>query len=137
MSSGVSSRPPFIVVVAAVIEQDDLFLVTQRGPGTHLEGYWEFPGGQCDAGEPHPACLIREIGEELGTEARVGEKLFETTYRYEDRTVELHFYRCHLLGTPTPLLGQAIRWVPRAALGQLPFPPADKELITKLTIVDC
>jgi 8-oxo-dGTP diphosphatase len=127
---GTAQRP--IVVVAAVIEQNDTFLVTERGPGTHLEGCWEFPGGKCEPTESHLACLGREIREELGTEARVGEKLFETTHAYEDRTVELHFYRCQLLGTPKPLLGQAIRWVPRAALGQLPFPPADRELIRRL-----
>ncbi len=125
-----------IVVVAAVIEEDDNFLVAQRLAGSHLAGYWEFPGGKCDRGEAHTACLVREIREELGTEARVGEKLLKTTHAYEDRTVELHFYRCQLLGTPKPLLGQAIRWVPRSELRELPFPPADKELIRKLTIVE-
>ena len=61
-------RPPRIVVTAAVIERDDRYLVTRRLRGTHLAGYWEFPGGKCDAGEALAACLEREIAEELGAE---------------------------------------------------------------------
>ena len=40
-----SSSPP------RSIERDGAFLVTRRLEGTHLEGYWEFPGGKCEAGE--------------------------------------------------------------------------------------
>ena len=54
-----------IVVAAAVVERDGQFFVTRRQAGAHLEGYWEFPGGKCDPGEPLAACLIREIREEL------------------------------------------------------------------------
>ena len=41
---------PRVVVAAAVIEHDGRFLVTRRPTGVHLEGYWEFPGGKCEAG---------------------------------------------------------------------------------------
>ena len=40
-----------IVVLAAVIERDGRFLVTRRLKGTHLSGYWEFPGGKIERGE--------------------------------------------------------------------------------------
>ena len=63
-----------IVVAAAVIERDDRFLLTRRQRGVHLEGYWEFPGGKCEPGETHAACLVREIREELGVEAAVGRR---------------------------------------------------------------
>ena len=122
-----------VVVAAAVIERDDRFLLTRRQQGVHLEGYWEFPGGKCEPGETHEACLVRELREELGVEATVGNELLMTTYTYADRWVELHFLRCIVGDTPAPQLGQEMRWVPREELATLPFPPADTELIRLLS----
>ncbi len=121
-----------IVVTAAVIERGDRVLVTRRQTGVHLEGYWEFPGGKCDAGETHAACLARELREELDVDVTVGEELFSTTHTYPDRGVELHFLRCELLGDPAPQVGQEMRWVARKELSALRFPPADAELIRLL-----
>jgi 8-oxo-dGTP diphosphatase len=58
-----------------------------------------------------------------------------TTHTYPERSVELHFFRCELLGEPSPQLGQELRWVRRADLAALEFPPADAELIRILTQV--
>jgi len=118
-----------IIVTAAVIERDGCFLVTRRQKGVHLEGYWEFPGGKCDAGESLAACLARELREELDVDARVGVEVFTTTHIYPERRVELHFLQCELEGEPRPLIGQEMRWVPRAELGSFEFPPADAKLI--------
>jgi mutator protein MutT len=122
-----------IVVVAAVIEEHGALLVTRRQKGVHLAGLWEFPGGKIDAGETHAAALRREIREELDADVDVGELVFEITHAYDDRTVALFFYRCSLRGTPRPRLGQEMRWVPRAELATLGFPPADEALIKLLT----
>jgi len=122
-----------VVVAAAVIERDDRFLLTRRQRGVHLEGYWEFPGGKCEPGETHAACLVREIREELGVDAAVGDELLTTTHAYADRRVELHFLRCTVGETPAPQLGQEMRWVARGELARLAFPPADTELIRLLS----
>ena len=121
-----------VVVAAAVIERDDRFLLTRRQLSVHLAGYWEFPGGKCEPGETHTACLVREIREELGVEAAVGDELLTTTHAYADRQVELHFLRCTVGETPAPQLGQEMRWVAREELATLAFPPADAELIQML-----
>ena len=121
-----------MIVVAAVIEEDNRFLLTRRQPGVHLAGMWEFPGGKIDASETHAAALEREIQEELDAAVKVGELVFHTTHDYPDRTVTLFFYRCTLVGAPRPLLGQEMRWVPRDELASLGFPPADEALITLL-----
>ena len=121
-----------VVVAAAVVQRGESYLVTRRLRGTHLEGMWEFPGGKCEAGETHAACLRREILEELGCVAEVGEKLLTVVHDYGDRSVELHFFRCEMPGDPAPLLGQEIRWVNRAELRGLDFPPADADLIRLL-----
>jgi mutator protein MutT len=123
-----------IQVVAAVIEEKDRFLLTRRQAGTHLEGLWEFPGGKIDARETHGEALRREIREELDTSIEVDELVFEVTHDYDDRTIALYFYRCRLTGTPRPLLGQEMRWVPRGELAALGFPRADEDLIRRLTV---
>ncbi len=116
-------------VTAAVVERDGRFLVTRRQRGVHLEGFWEFPGGKCEAGETLAACLARELREELAVDARIGEEVYAVTHDYADRAVELHFLRCELVGDPAPQLGQEMRWVTRAEMAALSFPPADEELI--------
>jgi mutator protein MutT len=121
-----------IVVGAAVIERGNAFLVTRRQKGVHLEGLWEFPGGKCEPGETLHDCLARELREELGLTAVPGDEIFTTLHRYAKRAVELHFVRCDASGEPVPQLGQEMRWVPRAQLETLEFPPADAELIRVL-----
>jgi mutator protein MutT len=116
-------------VTAAVVRRGDGYLVTRRLRGVHLENLWEFPGGKCEPGETHEHCLRREMDEELGVGVQVGRKLLEVSHAYPDRTVELHFFDCLLLGDPRPLLGQEMRWVAPGDLGALEFPPADAELI--------
>jgi 8-oxo-dGTP diphosphatase len=122
-----------LVVTAAVIEQDGRFLVTRRLRGVHLEGCWEFPGGKCGAGEDHRRCLEREMAEELDVEVEVLDEVLAVDHAYPERHVELHFFRCRLKGPPAPRLGQEMRWVARAELAGLEFPPADRELIELLT----
>jgi len=132
---GETVREPPIVVTAAIVERGGRFLLTRRQKGVHLEGFWEFPGGKCDAGETLDACLRRELREELAVNASVGNEVFSITHAYPDRTVELHFFRCEIAGDPVPQLGQAMRWVPREELSTLEFPPADAELIRTLSAV--
>ena len=122
-----------LVVTAAVVEHEDRVLVTRRQKGVHLEGFWEFPGGKCGPDEALTDCLARELLEELDVAAIVGDEIFTTTHAYPDRAVELHFFRCVLLGEPRPQQGQEMRWVRREELAALPFPPADAELIQIIT----
>jgi 8-oxo-dGTP diphosphatase len=122
-----------LIVVAAVVEDADRFLVTKRQAGVHLEGLWEFPGGKVGHGESHEDALRREMREELDTDVEVRAMISTATHAYPDRLVTLFFYRCRLTGTPRPLLGQEMRWVPRLELRALGFPRADEELIALLT----
>jgi 8-oxo-dGTP diphosphatase len=122
-----------ITVAAAVIERNGRLLVTRRVSGTHLEGYWEFPGGKCEPGESVAECLIREIREELDVRAAPGETLLVTTHAYPGKTVELHFLTCTIDGDPAPQQGQEMQWIARSALHELRFPEADAALIALLT----
>lgn len=129
-----AARQP-VVVVAAVIERDDAFLLTLRPAGTHLADHWEFPGGKVHHSETHAEALRRELFEELDIVATVGELVHTVTHAYPEKTVELHFYQCLFVGEPKPMMGQGMRWVPRAELASLPFPEADRALIAILSRV--
>jgi 8-oxo-dGTP diphosphatase len=122
------------VVLAGVIERDDgRLLVSERAPGTHLAGFWEFPGGKCEPGETHEQCLRRELLEELGVEAHIGAEILTVEHAYPDRVVRLHFRRCRIEGEPRPMLRQRVRWVERRELRTLRFPAADRDLIDLLS----
>jgi 8-oxo-dGTP diphosphatase len=129
---GVTGATPSTVVTAAVVERAGLLLVARRVDGTHLAGHWEFPGGKCEPGESPEDCLARELREELGVVAAVGEEIYRTLYAYADRRLDLRFFACEVEGEPLPLIGQEIRWVARSELRQLQFPPADEELVERL-----
>jgi len=122
-----------MTVVAAVIEQDGRFLVARRLGGTHLAGYWEFPGGKTREGETLEEALRREIREELNAGVENLMEIFQTSHVYPERTIELHFFRGTLDGPPEPALGQELRWITRADFSSLAFPPADAELLVELT----
>jgi mutator protein MutT len=118
-----------VVVVAAVIEQHGRFLVARRLSGTHLAGYWEFPGGKVHGGETHEEALGREMAEELDAGISNTRRIFHTAHTYPERIVELHFYRGDLTCEPRAMLGQELRWITRDEFAALEFPPADAELI--------
>ncbi|HZJ33400.1 MAG TPA: (deoxy)nucleoside triphosphate pyrophosphohydrolase [Vicinamibacterales bacterium] len=120
------------MVVAAVVEENDAFLVTRRPEGVHLAGLWEFPGGKIHGAESHADALRREMREELDADVDVLDLVFETTHAYPERIVTLFFYRCVLKDRPRPLLGQQMQWVTRSELSTLGFPPADAALIRLL-----
>ena len=122
-----------VPVVAAVILRGDRILVTRRPRTGHLAGMWEFPGGKIERGETPAQALRREIREELGCVISVGKRMCRVTYRYPGKRVRLDFYRCRVRsGEPHGAEGQRLRWVARAALSRLPFPPADRKVLALL-----
>ena len=123
-----------VTVVAAIIRRDNKILITRRFDHVHLPGYWEFPGGKVETNESLPAALEREILEELGVQISVHGELFAVQHEYPTRPVELHFFNCSIItGEPHPVEVADLRWVEPASLVQFQFPPADEELIQRLT----
>jgi mutator protein MutT len=62
-----------VEVSAGLVFRNGKLLITQRYPNAHLGGLWEFPGGKRECDESFEACLARELREELGIEAAVGD----------------------------------------------------------------
>lgn len=127
---------PLVIEVAAALIRDarGRFLITQRRRGSHLEGLWEFPGGKLEANETPEACLRRELTEELAATFAVGPRRETVRWEYPDRTVILHFYDCRLeSGAIEPRESQLMAWVELERLAHYEFPPADRELIARLS----
>jgi len=123
-----------VLVVAAVIERGDEVLVSKRFPRGERAGLWEFPGGKVEAGEGERAALFRELREELGVRAQVGELYARVEHIYPDVQVELALYLASLAATekPRPLQSDEVRWVRRRDLPGLPFCEADVPILTRL-----
>jgi 8-oxo-dGTP diphosphatase len=124
-----SHSSPHIRVVAAVIEQDGRYLITQRRPTAILPGLWEFPSGRVEAGETDQLALRRELRERVGVEVEVGPERARRTHHYDGYAVDLVLYRASLSSgqQPRPLRVADFRWVAPQELEQYPFPPADQE----------
>ena len=121
------------VVAALIRDEQGRYLITQRRKDSHLAGLWEFPGGKREAGESLEEALRRELAEELSARFEVGERVETVQWEYPERTIVIHFYRCRLeSGTIEPREDQAMDWVAPERLSELEFPPADRDLITRL-----
>ncbi len=62
-----------ISVTCAIIENGGKILIARRAADQKLAGKWEFPGGKVADGESPEECLKRELEEEFGIQADVGE----------------------------------------------------------------
>jgi 8-oxo-dGTP diphosphatase len=77
------------IVTAAIIRSEGRILIARRKSGQKLEGFWEFPGGKMEGEESPQECLSRELYEEFGVTARVGEILSVSDYQYDHGTIRL------------------------------------------------
>lgn len=125
---------PHYTVTAAVIEQGDAVLITQRPQNGLLGGLWEFPGGKIEPGEDFQTCLKREIREELGAAIQVGEPFGVYEHAYTHFRVTLHAYRCRLEAgsQPQAVQVQDWRWVPRSELHAYPMGKIDRQISDRL-----
>jgi A/G-specific adenine glycosylase len=124
---------PVLEVSAGLVFRAGRLLITQRPPGGHLAGLWEFPGGKREPAETYEACLQRELREEVGIEVRVEELVESLTHVYPERTVHLRFFRCTWLTHEPVAQGcPAFRWVLPDELELYEFPAADARLLEGL-----
>ena len=123
-------------VAAAVIERPDgSFLLAQRPTGKVYEGYWEFPGGKVEPGEPIADALNRELREELGIDVELAYPWITRFYAYPHATVRLHFYRVvRWRGVPQPHEMQAFSWQRNHELTVSPMLPANAPVLKALSL---
>jgi mutator protein MutT len=98
-----------------------------------MPGYWEFPGGKCEASEAPLACAVREVREEANLSIKVLRLRRVIRHDYPHGDVLLHFFDCETSGPgdePAPLTG--FRWVAAAELPDYQFPGGNTEIVTQL-----
>ena len=131
MVSGMEKR--VTEVVAALIWEEDRFLICQR-PAHKARGLlWEFVGGKVEPEETKEQALIRECQEELAVTISVGEVFMEVDHDYPDLNVHLTLFNAAIIeGTPRMLEHNDIRWITVMEIPQYEFCPADEEILRKL-----
>lgn len=112
-------------VTCAVIWREGRILLARRADS----GLWELPGGKARPGEALPACLAREIAEELGAKVEVLGPCGSVFARGQGRPLNLHAFVCRLTeGEPQALEHRELRWVALEDMAAYDLCPADRQL---------
>ena len=121
---------PHVHVTAGLIWRKGKVLITRRPRGSHLAGYWEFPGGKQEEGETLEACLEREILEELAVKVTVTDYLLQIDHEYAEKSISLHLFLCaDPAGEPQALGCEDMTWVDPEDLDRYRLPPPDIRII--------
>ena len=122
-----------VEVVAALIWENDKFMICQR-PANKARGLlWEFVGGKVEQGETKEQALIRECKEELNLLLSVGDVFMDVIHEYPDITVHLTLFNATIAeGEPQKLEHNDIQWITPSEIPSYEFCPADKEILAKI-----
>lgn len=121
-------------VVAGLILQDGKLLVCQRTRHQTMPLKWEFPGGKIEEGEQPRDALRRELEEELGILATIGDELARIQHEYPNGgMVELRFFIVReYRGELENRIFKDMRWAKPNDLAKFDFLEADLTLVNDL-----
>ncbi|MDP9162160.1 MAG: (deoxy)nucleoside triphosphate pyrophosphohydrolase [Acidobacteriota bacterium] len=121
-------------VVAALILKDRQILICQRTRHQVMPLKWEFPGGKIEEGEQPRSALRRELEEELGIDAVIGDEVARIQHQYPSgNSVELRFFTVREYGGEMEnRIFRDVRWVHPTELPSFDFLEADSELVKDL-----
>ena len=124
-----------VEVVAALIWDDDKFLICQRPANKARALLWEFVGGKVEPDETKEQALVRECQEELAITISVGDAFMDVTHEYPDITVHLTLFNATIAaGKPQRLEHNDIRWITPCEIPNYEFCPADEEILKKILL---
>ncbi len=120
-------------VVAALIWDNNQFMICQRPAHKARPLLWEFVGGKVEPGETPEQALIRECREELAVTLSVGDVFMDLMHTYPDLTVHLTLFNAEIKeGIPQLLEHNAIRWISVEEIPDYEFCPADEDILAKI-----
>jgi 8-oxo-dGTP diphosphatase len=121
-------------VVAALIVKDGKILVCQRTKHQTMPLKWEFPGGKIEEGEQPRNALHRELEEELGIDATIGDEMARIRHEYKSgNSVELRFFVVReYRGEIENRIFKDLRWAAPTELLSFDFLEADLKLVSDL-----
>jgi len=127
-----TKRRVWIPVVTGLIRREGTVLLGQRPKGS-LQGQWEFPGGKIEVGESPEEALKRELNEELGIEADIGNLRLAATHTYGDRGVVILFYDVHFWkGEPKSQHHIELKWVEHDEIKKFDIPEANRKMLDRI-----
>ena len=128
------STAQIVEVVAAVIKRDGLILIGQRKARGRHALKWEFPGGKVEPGEKLRDALARELREELGIEARIGDEIerYDFLYAPERITRLIFFHVTEFSGDVRNLEFADLAWALPGRLPDYDFLEGDVEFVRRL-----
>ena len=125
-----------VEVVAALIWDNDKFMICRRPVNKARGLLWEFVGGKVEPGETKEQALIRECQEELNITLDVGSEFTNVIHEYPDITVYLTLFHATIKeGTPKLIEHVDLKWITPAEISEYEFCPADEEVLTKIISV--
>lgn len=120
-------------VTAAIIKNNDKYLICQRNSDDECSLLWEFPGGKLEERETLEECIIREIKEELELDIQIQDIFTTSIYRYDQKEIYFTVYNVLIVGGRMKLnVHNEAKWVDLEDLHLYDFMPADKEFVNKL-----
>lgn len=122
-----------VQVSAALLWQDNRFLICRRPAHKACGLLWELAGGKREEGESGEEALVRECMEELDITIHVEGEFIRVSHAYPDLLVHLTVYHCTLeSGQPKRLEHEELRWILPAEIPLYEFCPADREILIKI-----
>jgi mutator protein MutT len=110
-------------IAVAIMEQNGKYFIAQRSKKDAYENLWEFPGGKQEENETILECLKRELFEELGITATIGDYVCSSFFeRYGKKFELLAFKVKSFTGTIECKEHKAMKWVSVDELDQYAFP---------------
>ncbi len=126
-------RNHWIPVVAGFIKKQGLVLIGQRPENHTLAGLWEFPGGKIEMGESPEQALARELSEELGIEAEIGDLKLSCTHHYDGVGIIILFFEVrYWKGEPKAQHHLKLDWIDPKELSKRPIPEANQKILPRI-----
>ena len=120
-------------VAAALIWDNDRFMICQRPAHKSNALLWEFVGGKLEDGETKEEALIRECREELDVTVEVFDEFYDVVHQYPDILVHLTVFNAKIAeGTPQLLEHNDLKWILPEEIPGYKFCPADKDILDKI-----
>lgn len=122
-----------VEVVAALIWDNDKFMICQRPAHKARALLWEFVGGKVEPNETKEQALVRECQEELAITLSVGDIFMDVVHEYPDITVHLTLFNAAIAnGEPQKIEHNDIKWITPCEIPNYNFCPADEEMLVKI-----
>ncbi len=132
-----ADRPVRRVVAALILRGEGAareIFICQRRPDQPMALKWEFPGGKIEPGESSTEALARELNEELGIHASIGDRITTVHHTYRNgAAIEIEFFTVpSYQGELDNRIFQQMLWSPVTKLPDYDFLAADLTLIRDL-----